>query len=162
MMMKRYSTIILRCAVVIAGIVAVAMIGAMTLLVIIATKRPAEHPLLLGSMLAVVYVSAIPYFTALYQAFRLLYNIDANQAFSQASVKALQMIARCAVAICIIYMVGGLPFFYYLAQLDDAPGVMLLGLGIAGIAFVIAVFASVLNRLLQEAIAMKSFNELTI
>jgi hypothetical protein len=48
------------------------------------------------------------------------------------------------------------------AEKDDAPGLVVVGMVIAGVAFVIFVFASVLNRLLQDAIAMKSENDLTI
>ena len=41
-------------------------------------------------ILIVMYVSAIPFYFALYQAFKLLSYIDKNQAFSQMSVKALK------------------------------------------------------------------------
>ena len=39
-----------------------------------------------------MYVAAIPFFVALYQAFKLLSYIDKNQAFSELSVKALKKI----------------------------------------------------------------------
>lgn len=56
----------------------------------------------------------------------------------------------------------GLPFFYIVAKLEDAPGIMLIGLGIIFASTIIAVFAAVLQRLLQEAIDIKSENDLTI
>ncbi len=49
-----------------------------------------------------------------------------------------------------------------MAKKDDAPGLVIIGMAIAGVAFIIFVFASVLNRLLQDVIAMKTENDLTI
>jgi hypothetical protein len=108
-----------------------------------------------------MYVSAIPFFIALYQAFKLLSYIDKNKAFSEISVKALKNIKYCAITISGLYVVG-MPFFYILAELDDAPGVILIGMLFIFASMVIAVFAAVLQRLLQEAIDIKSENDLTI
>jgi hypothetical protein len=47
--------------------------------------------------------------------------------------------------------VVGMPFFYIFAELDDAPGVILIGMLFIFASMVIAVFAAVLQRLLQEA-----------
>jgi hypothetical protein len=55
-----------------------------------------------------------------------------------------------------------MPFLIGIAQEDDAPGLAALGLVIVFAAFAIALFAAVLQKLLQEAIAIKSENELTI
>ena len=52
-----------------------------------------------------MYVSVIPFFVALYQAFKLLSYIDKNQAFSELSVKALKNIKYCAITISILYVV---------------------------------------------------------
>lgn len=61
-----------------------------------------------------------------------------------------------------ICTLGGLPFFYVVAEKDNAPGLVLIGMTIAGIAFIIYVFASVLYKLLQDAIVIKTENDLTI
>jgi hypothetical protein len=45
--------------------------------------------------LAYAYISSIPFFTALYQAFRLLGYAGQNRIFSQAAVKAFQAIKLC-------------------------------------------------------------------
>jgi hypothetical protein len=117
-----------------------------------------EYVCLIGT-----YAAAIPYFIALYQAMKLLGYIDANCAFSELSVKSLTIINRCAIAVFIIATAGGLPFFYVLVNLDgDTPGFMLLGIAISGSSFIIAVFASLLKRLFQDAIDVKSENDLTI
>lgn len=108
-----------------------------------------------------MYASAIPFFAALVQALRLLRYIDENKAFSAFSVQALHSIKYCACAISLLY-VACLPFLYRIAEKDDAPGVMALGLVVAFASFVIAVFAAVLQKLLQNAIDIKMENDLTI
>ena len=108
-----------------------------------------------------MYVSAIPFYTALYQAFKLLTYIDKNQAFSQMSVEALRKIKNCAITISGLYVVI-IPFVFMIAEWDDAPGLVLIGLVIIGASMVIAVFAAVLQRLLQEAIDIKTENDLTV
>ncbi|OZM58384.1 hypothetical protein CIB95_02100 [Lottiidibacillus patelloidae] len=108
-----------------------------------------------------LYGAAIPFYFALYQAFKLLSYIDKNQAFSQLSVNALKKIKVCAVTISILYVLG-MPIFYVIGEVDDAPGVILLGMVMIFASMVIAVFAAVLQRLLQEAIDIKSENDLTV
>jgi hypothetical protein len=120
-----------------------------------------DYAHILYPILIIMYVSVIPFFVALYQAFKLLNYIDKNKAFSELSVKALKNIKYCAITISGLYVVG-MPFFYILAELDDAPGVILIGMLFIFASMVIAVFAAVLQRLLQEAIDIKSENDLTI
>ncbi|MBO8178744.1 MAG: DUF2975 domain-containing protein [Bacillus sp. (in: Bacteria)] len=120
-----------------------------------------DYAHILYPILIIMYVSVIPFFVALYQAFKLLSYIDKNKAFSEISVKALNKIKYCAITISGLYVVG-MPFFYILAELDDAPGIILIGLVVIFASMVIAVFAAVLQRLLQEAINIKSENDLTI
>ncbi|MGV3464171.1 MAG: DUF2975 domain-containing protein [Heyndrickxia sp.] len=107
------------------------------------------------------YASAIPFYFALYQAFKLLRYIDKNKAFSELSVKALKKIKHCAVIISILHLFI-LPLFYLFAEMDDAPGVIFVGLVVPFASMVIAVFAAVLQRLLKEAIDIKSENDLTV
>lgn len=107
------------------------------------------------------YAAAIPFYYALYQAFKLLSYIDKNKAFSEWSVRALKSIKYCAITISSLFVVG-LPLFYLVAEKDDAPGIILIGLVLIFASMVIAVFAAVLQRLLQEAIDIKSENDLII
>ncbi|PUB16656.1 DUF2975 domain-containing protein [Paenisporosarcina sp. OV554] len=108
-----------------------------------------------------LYAAAIPFYFALYQAFKLLSYIDKNKAFSNLSVKALKTIKYCALTISILYVVG-MPLFFLIGDKDDAPGVIVIGLVIIFASMVIAVFAAVLQRLLQEAIDIKSENDLIV
>jgi hypothetical protein len=48
------------------------------------------------------------------------------------------------------------------AERDDAPGIILIGLVIIFASMVIGVFAAVLQKLLTNAIEIKSENDLTV
>lgn len=113
-------------------------------------------PLLIGS-----YAAAIPFFFALFQAFKLLSYIDKNNAFSNLSVNSLKNIKYCALVIGLIYGVC-LPSFYTIADKEDAPGIMLIGLVFTFAPLVVSVFAAILQKLLKNAINMKLENDLTV
>ncbi|WP_019155196.1 DUF2975 domain-containing protein [Robertmurraya massiliosenegalensis] len=160
--MKQGSTLFLKLAVILIGI----PILALCIFVVPAVgKFMAElypdHTYLKYLVFLILYAAAIPFYFALYQAFRLLQYIDQNHAFSQISVEALKKIKKCAITISSLFVVG-MPLFYLLAEADDAPGVILIGMVIIFASMVIAVFAAVLQRLLQEAIDIKSENDLTV
>ncbi|KQL35413.1 hypothetical protein AN960_17980 [Bacillus sp. FJAT-25509] len=108
----------------------------------------------------VMYGAALPFYIALYQAFNLLRYIDNNTAFSELSVKALMNIKYCAIAISSIYVLG-MPLFHFIAKKVDPP-IGILGAIIIFASLVIAVFAAILQQLLQEAINIKSENDLTV
>ncbi|MEK4029232.1 MULTISPECIES: DUF2975 domain-containing protein [Bacillaceae] len=108
-----------------------------------------------------LYAAAIPFYFALYQAFQLLHYIDKNHAFSELSVKSLKNIKYCAITISVLYVMN-LPLLYLIAEKDDAPGIIVIGLIIIFASLVIAVFAAVLQRLLKDAIDIKSENDLTV
>lgn len=111
-------------------------------------------------VLILLYGAAVPFYFALYQAFNLLRYIDENTAFSALSVKALKNIKCCAITISIWYVLG-LPLFHFIGKKVDPP-IGFVGLIIIFASLVMAVFAAVLQRLLQEAINIKSENDLTV
>ena len=114
-----------------------------------------QYPLLVG-----MYLAMIPFFIVLYQTLKLLSYIDRNEAFSKLSVKALKTIKYCAITISILYVLE-LPFLYLLTKADDAPGI-LIGITVIFASMVVAVFAAVLQRLLQYAIDIKAENDLIV
>ncbi|WP_226665220.1 DUF2975 domain-containing protein [Metabacillus litoralis] len=113
-----------------------------------------QYPLLFG-----IYMTAIPFFFALYQALNLLTNIDLNKAFSDLSVRALKYIKYSAFSISFLYIVG---FFLLISQNAGNPGILLLGLIITFISIVIAIFAALLQKLLKHAINIKLENDLLV
>lgn len=108
-----------------------------------------------------LYTTTIPFFILLWQALRLLRYIDQNKTFSSASIKALRNIKYCAIIISILY-VGGVPLLLPIAEADDAPGLIIIGMVIACIPITVAVFASVLQKLFQNALDIQSENDLTV
>ncbi|WP_257346841.1 DUF2975 domain-containing protein [Pseudalkalibacillus decolorationis] len=160
--MKRGSTLFLKIAVILIGIPVLAL--CIFLVPEIANYAAELYPdiaYMKYLVLIVLYAAAIPFYFALYQALRLLIYIDKNIAFSELSVRALKNIKYCAITISILYVVG-MPLFYLIAEIDDAPGIIVLGLIIIFASTVIAVFAAVLQKLLKEAIDIKSENDLTV
>lgn len=158
--MKRGSTLFLRMVVFLIGTPILAL-GVYGLIFIVNNPVNPKYAYMLYPIVAGMYVSAIPFLFALFQAFKILTYIDKNKAFSDLSVLSLKKIKYCAFTISAVY-VAILPFIYTLADKDDAPGVMLIGLVIIFASLVIAFFAAVLQRLLKEAIDIKSENDLTV
>ena len=97
----------------------------------------------------------------LYQTFTLLRYIDANKAFSPRSITALKRIKYGAIVLSGLYAFAT-PFFYMMAQMADAPGILAIGLVITGSAVGVATFAAVLQLVLQSAVEMKKENDLTV
>ena len=110
--------------------------------------------------LAYVYVASIPFFAALYQAFKVLGYTRQNKVFSQAAVKALRTIKYCALAI--IAFVAGAEVFIMLHESDDRAGGVFMGVLITFGSVVIAAAAATFERVLQTAVDIKSENELTV
>lgn len=76
-----------------------------------------------------LYAAAIPFYFALYQAYKLIGYIDKNKAFSELSVRVLKIIKYCATIISSLFVVG-MPLFYLIAEKDDAPGIILIGMAL--------------------------------
>lgn len=123
---------------------------------IISDRTGLYRPILIG-----MYVPAVPFFVALHQTLRLLSAIDGNNAFSKESLRALQNIRYCAIAVSAFYA-AGMPYIFYVGDIDDAPGVIVIGFVIVFAAVVVAVFSAVLQKLLHNAMEIKSENDLTV
>jgi len=154
--MKRGSTIFLRIAIGIIGLIVLALCIFALPAAIAHENTGGYRPILVG-----MYVTAIPFFIALYHTFKLLGYIDRNKAFSKLAVGALKYIKYCAATIGGLYAIG-MPYIFMVADQDDAPGVVLIGLALTFGPFVVAVFAAILQKLFENAIAIKSENDLTV
>lgn len=164
--MKQVSTLLLKIAVIILGIPVLAIgIFVLPRVFSIAFQQAVANGAVLGyivlTILLVMYIAMIPFYTALYQTFNLLNFIDRNLAFSQDSVLALKKIKNCGKIISGLYVVI-LPLVFVVAEWDDAPGLIVINLVFIGASFLVAVFAAVLQRLLQQAIEIKEENDLTV
>lgn len=154
--MKRGSTIFLRAVVILIGLVVLTLCIFALPAGIASDKIGYYRPILLG-----LYIPAVPFFFALYQTIKLLSYIDKNQAFSELSVGALKNIKYCAFTISGLF-IAGMPYIFYAADRDDAPGAAAMGFVIIGASVVIATFAALLQKLIQNAVDIKSENDLTV
>ena len=159
-LMKRSSTAFLQIVIVLIGIGALALLlwephiegrNAHATVFEIYFKDP---------FLAYAYVGSIPFFVALYQGFKVLGYAGQNQVFSQAAVKALRTIKFCAIAIIGFVAVGEI--FIMMGDSDDRSGGVFMGVLITFGSIVIATAAATFERILQNAVDLKSENDLTV
>lgn len=154
--MRHGSTLFLKLVIPLLGIAVLTLCIFFLFIAITSEQAEGYRPILLGMCIA-----AIPFFIGLYQAWKLLGYIDKNKAFSNLSVKALQKIKYCAIAISAWYT-AGMPYIVHVAEKDDAPGAVAIGLVIVFASIVVATFAAVLQKLLQNGMEIKAENELTV
>jgi len=107
------------------------------------------------------YIASIPFFVGVYQAFKLLNLIDANKAFSQSAVTSLRNIKFASLSL-ISFIVLGLFYIRFFAHGDDPAGPTMLGIIVSFAVAVIATAAAVFQKLLQNAVDIKSENDLTV
>ncbi|WP_255489774.1 DUF2975 domain-containing protein [Dysgonomonas sp. 25] len=112
--------------------------------------------------LAYVYISSISFFVVLYQVFRLLGYVRKDRIFSPESVKALRIIKYCAIAL-ILFIAGAEAYFFIIQRAtEDIAGGVAIGLFMIFISAIIGTAATVAEKILQNAVDMKSENDLTI
>ena len=110
--------------------------------------------------LAYVYFSSVPFFVGLYQAIKVLGYAGQNKVLSQAAVKSLRTIKYCAMVIIGLVVVSFV--FMLFGDPDDRPqGVVMRFFVIFG-SIVVATAAAIFERVLQNAVAIKSENDLTV
>jgi hypothetical protein len=110
--------------------------------------------------LAYAYIASIPFFTALSQGFKVLGYAGTNQGCTQAAVNSLRTIKRCAIAM--IGFVAGAEIWILMQESDDAAGGVMMGVFIGFCSIVMATAAATFERILQNAVDLKSENELTV
>lgn len=162
-MVKKGSTLLLKTTLVFIGLIVVALaVFALPSLYKGALVEFPYAPNAVMGIVIVLYAVAVPYFFVLRQSCRLLVLIDQNVGFSVYSVKAFRNIKYASLIGCVLLMIGFVPLLYPIAEEDDAPGLLVFGFLFACIPFVVSVFAAVLEKLFQNAVDMKSENDLTI
>ncbi len=109
-----------------------------------------------------IYIGSTPFFVGLYQAFKLLNLIDSNKAFSQAAVNSLKSMKFASLSL-IGFIVAAILYIRFMATGDDDPaGPTMIGILVSFAAAIIATAAAVFQKLLQNAVDLKSENDLTV
>jgi len=112
--------------------------------------------------LAYAYTASIAFFVGVYQAFKALGYVRQNKVFSQDTVKALRTIKYCALTIIAFVAVGVVIFILMLGDKEDRPAGVFMSILITFASIVIATAAAVFERILQNAVDIKSENDLTV
>ena len=161
--MKKNSTIFARLVLYLVGIAALAV--CVILLPELAREESAGKSDVTIPFLTVSYILATPFFVALYQSHKLLNYIDRNKAFSAESIRALKNIKICAIVFGVLIVLGVITLLSVARIVnpkEDVTGFATLGFIFTFISSVIAVFVAVLQRLLADAVIMKSENDLIV
>ena len=108
------------------------------------------------------YASSIAFFAALYKAFKLLGYIGQNKTFTSNSVAALKSIKFCAIVLSVLIVAAGLYVRIFHHKDDDPAGFLAMCIVTTFVSIVVATAAAIFEKILQNAIDMKSENDLTI
>lgn len=159
--MKTISIVFLQAVVVLIGIVALAILIWFPL-----TEGRAKNldlfSIYFDPFILYGYAASIAFFVALYKAFKLLGYIGQNKVFSSHSVRALKSIKYCAIAISISIAAAGLYIRIFHNKEDDPAGFIAICIVTTFVSIVVATAAAIFEKILQNALDMKSENDLTI
>lgn len=108
-----------------------------------------------------IYLGSIPFFIGLYQAFKLLNLIDASKAFSQGAVNTLRNMKFASLSL-IGFILFAEAYIRFFTHGDDPAGPTVLGIITTFAIAVIATAAAVFQKLFQNAVDIKSENDLTV
>ena len=157
--MQRNSTIFLQIVIVFIGIGALAVMlwephveGA--------NAHATLFQMYFNSFVVYAFISSIPFFAALYHAFKVLGYVRQNKIFSQVTVNSLRIIKYCAlaiigfVAVSVIFMIGG--------DREDRPAGLFMRILVTFPSIIVATAAAICERILQNAVDIKSENDLTV
>jgi len=159
--MKRISIVFLQSVIVLIGIVALAILIRLPL----TEGRAANLDLFniyFDPFILYGYAASIAFFVALYKAFKLLGYIGQNKIFSSNSVRTLKSIKYCAIILGFLIVMAGLYIRIFHNKEDDPAGFLAICFVTTFVSIVIATAAAIFEKLLQNAIDMKSENDLTI
>ena len=105
------------------------------------------------------YAASIPFFIALYKAFKLLGYIGQNKAFSLNSVRTLSSIKYCAIVLSIFIVMAGLYIRIFHNKDDDPAGFLAMCIVTTFVSLVVATAVAVFEKILQNGMDIKSENE---
>jgi hypothetical protein len=159
--MKRISIIFLQAVIVLIGIVVLAFLVRVPL-----TEGRAANlnlfSIYFDPFILYGYATSIAFFVSLYKAFKLLGYIGQNKLFSVNSVKTLRSIKNCAIILSILIALAGLFIRIFHNKEDDPAGFLAMCIVIIFMSVTVAIAVAVLEKILQNAVEMKTENDLTI
>jgi hypothetical protein len=156
--MKLRSTKFLQVVIVLIGIVAIAI-----LIRFPATEGRAVNLDLISiysdPFILYGYVASIPFFIALFMAFKLLGYFGQNKSFTQNSLKALNSIKYCAIILSIFIVIAGIYIRIFYHKEDDPAGFLALCFILTFASLVVATAVSVFEKIIQNGMDIQSENK---
>ena len=159
--MKRIPVVFLQAVIVLIGIVALVILIWFPLTEGRATNLDL-FSIYFDPLILYGYAASIAFFIALYKAFKLLGYIGQNKVFSSNSVKTLKSIKYCAIVLSILIVSAGLFIRLSHNKDDDPAGFLAMCIVSTFVTIVVATAAAIFEKILQNAVDMKSENDLTI
>jgi len=111
--------------------------------------------------LAYLYLSSIPFFVGLYHGIQVLGHAGRGTEFSPPAVASLRTIKVCAILL-VVLVAGAEGYILFGVSGEDRAGGVMIGVFLAFASIVVATAMAVLERAAQNAVDMKSDNDLTI
>lgn len=159
--MKKVSIVFLQAVVVLIGILALGFLVFMPL------KEGRAKNLDLISVYAdpfilFAYATSLAFFFALFKAFQLLGLIGQNRVFSIESVNALKAIKYCIIVLGASIALTGIYVKIFNHKDDDPAGFLAMCIFAIFSCLVVGTAAAIFEKILSNAVNMKSENDLTI
>jgi hypothetical protein len=156
--MNRSSTLFLRLVLSLMAIAALVICGLGVPRMV--ADEVSRHPNGVGVPYAIMvcaYILCIPFFTALYQGFRVLNFIDRDKTFSHATAASLRRIRFCALVIGASFFAGIVTLRILSAGTDeDSAGPTAIAMLIMFFCLIVTAVSTVLEKQVQKAIDLKS------
>lgn len=124
----------------------------------IASANP-EFSYMFMPSLMFIWITAIPFYLALWKAWRICCEISKDHSFSEKNAKALKYISRLALVEYILYLFA-MVVLLFLNLLH--PSILLISLFIIFVGISVGIVSAVLSHLVQKANDIKQENDLTI
>jgi hypothetical protein len=158
--MKVYTTLFLKAALVLIAIVLLCLcLFWLPWISWEAVKVVPEFSFLRIPVLLGLYLTAVPFYFALFQSWVLLNLVEKKNAFSEKAFVSLKNIKLSALAIISVYIIGMLVLVMFQAL---HPGIALIGIGIIFISVLVSLFAAVLQQQVRNVQEMKTQQDLTV
>jgi len=159
--MKRIPVVFLQVVIVLIGIVALTILAWFPLTEGRATNLDLVD-IYFDPFILYGYAASIAFFIGLYKAFKLLGYIGQNRVFSSSSVKTLKSIKYCAIVLSVLIVMAGLFIRLSHNEEDDPAGFLAICIVTTFVTIIVATAAAIFEKILQNAVDMKSENDLTI
>lgn len=159
--MKRISILFLQAVIVLIGIVALAILIWFPLTEGRATNLDL-FSIYFDKFILYGYAASIAFFVALFKSFKLLGYIGQNKVFTTNSVKTIKSIKYCAIVLSILIVMAGVFIRIFHSKEDDPAGFLAICIATALVSVIVATAAAIFEKIIQNAVDLKSENELTI